>query len=50
MPSDATLYLLAAAALAASVHFYQQNQALSTQTNACQAEYRGFREGVVYGK
>ncbi|WP_158224919.1 hypothetical protein [Brunnivagina elsteri] len=50
MTSDATVYILAAAALAASVHFYQQNQQLITQSNACQAEYRGFREGIVYGK
>lgn len=50
MTSDATAFILAAAALAASAHFYQQNQSLNTQVTTCQAEYRGFKEGTIYGK
>jgi hypothetical protein len=50
MPSDATAYLLAATALAACTHFYQQTQELNAKLNTCQIEYRGFKEGVVYGK
>jgi hypothetical protein len=51
MPSDATPYLLVAAALVVVCHyFYQQNQELTTKINSCEIEYRGFREGVLYGK
>lgn len=50
MTSDANAYLLAAAALAAAIHLYQHSQQLTSQINTCQGEYRGFREGVIYGK
>lgn len=51
MPSDATPYLLVVAALVVVTHyFYQQNQGLNAKVNSCEIEYRGFREGVLYGK
>ncbi|MEA5574792.1 hypothetical protein [Calothrix sp. UHCC 0171] len=51
MPNDATTYLLVGAALIVVSHyFYQQNQELNAKVNTCQAEFRGFREGVIYGK
>jgi hypothetical protein len=51
MASDATPYLLVVAALVvATHHFYQQNQELNARINSCEIEYRGFKEGVLYGK
>jgi CHASE3 domain sensor protein len=51
MPSDATPYLLVVAALVVASHyFYQQSQELNAKINSCEIEYRGFRQGVLYGK
>lgn len=50
MQSDATAYLLAAAALVVAVHLYQQNHELAIKIDTCTTEYRGFKEGVIYGK
>jgi len=50
MPSDATAYLLAAAALAAAFFTYSNSTELQAKINTCQIEYRGFKEGVIYGK
>ena len=50
MQSDATAYLLAAAALAVAAWTYSNSAELQTKLNTCQVEYRGFKEGVVYGK
>jgi hypothetical protein len=50
MTSDATTYLLVAAALVVASYVFQQNQSLLTKLNTCEFEYRGFKEGVIYGK
>ncbi len=50
MQSDATAYLVAAAALAVAFWTYSSTDELHNQVNACQIEYRGFKEGVIYGK
>jgi hypothetical protein len=50
MASDATTYLLVAAALVVASYFYQHNQELTAKINTCEIEYRGFKEGVIYGK
>jgi hypothetical protein len=52
MTNDATAYLLAAAALAVVTWTYSNSASseLQTKLNACQIEYRGFKEGAVYGK
>lgn len=50
MQSDATAYLIAAATLVVAIHLYQQNHELTTKIDTCNTEYRGFKEGVIYGK
>jgi hypothetical protein len=48
MQSDATAYIIAAAALAVAAWSYIQTSDLQAKINACQAEYQGFKEGVIY--
>lgn len=50
MSSDATAYIFAAATLVVVVHLYQQNHELAIKIDTCNTEYRGFKEGVIYGK
>jgi hypothetical protein len=50
MQSDATAYLVAAAALAVAFVTYSSSTELQAKVNTCQMEYRGFKEGVIYGK
>jgi hypothetical protein len=50
MTSDATTYLLVAAALVVASYVFQQNQAITAKLNTCEIEYHGFKEGVIYGK
>jgi type VI protein secretion system component VasK len=50
MPSDATAYLLAAAALVVASYSYQHNQELTAKINTCETQFEGFKQGVIYGK
>lgn len=49
--SDATALILAVAALLATTAYVQFNKTeLQHNLNQCQAEYQGFKDGVMYGK
>jgi hypothetical protein len=50
MPSDATAYLLAAAALAVATHLYSLQADLLAKIATCQTQFEGFKQGVIYGK
>lgn len=48
--SDATAILLAVAALATTAYVQFNKTELQNNLNQCQAEYQGFKDGVMYGK
>lgn len=50
MTNDATAYLLAAVAIAIAAHLYSLQAELFAKINACQTQFEGFKQGVIYGK
>ncbi|MBW4598718.1 MAG: hypothetical protein KME29_03790 [Calothrix sp. FI2-JRJ7] len=48
--NDATTLYLVVAAIAATTFLQIGKSELQDKLNTCNAEYKGFRDGVIYGK
>lgn len=50
MQTDPTPYTITAAALVVALWSFTQLQELKTNLQSCEAQYQGFKEGVIYGE
>lgn len=48
--SDATPIILAVAALLVAAWSFNENTKLHNSLGNCESEFKGFRDGVVYGR